>query len=117
MRLDSKKHLEDMRGAAELIRRFTQDESLESYRSEALLRSGVERQFEIIGEALSRLARTDPAAASRITHSKRIIAFRNILIHGYDVVDEEVVWDVVQKDLPILLREVVGLLGEPGGRT
>ncbi len=78
-----------------------------------MLRSAVERQFEIIGEALNRLGRFDEATASRISERKRIVAFRNILIHGYDLVDEQVVWDVVQKDLRGLRREVEMLLLEP----
>ena len=71
-----------------------------------MLRSGIERQFEIIGEALNRLSRFDGGTASKITHCKRIISFRNILIHVYDLVDHNVVWDVVQKDLPTLFSEV-----------
>ena len=48
-----------------------------------MARSAVERQFEIIGEALGQLARLDPAMAERITDFRRVIAFRNILVHGY----------------------------------
>jgi len=79
---------------------------------DALLRSGVERQFEIIGEALSRLSKIEADVASRIGDSKRIISFRNLLIHGYALVDDRVVWDVVQKGLPGLLRDVEPLLAE-----
>lgn len=79
MQPESKKHLEQIRQAAERIQQFTQGKCLESYGEDALLQAGVERQFEIIGEALKRLARSDPAALPRISDSKRIIAFRNIL--------------------------------------
>ncbi len=112
MRLESKKHLEDIRQAAGRIRQFTEGKSLQDYSDNALLRAGVERQFEIIGEALNRLARTDSVTASQITNHKRIITFRNILIHGYDVVDDQVVWDVVENNLPVLLREAETLLNE-----
>jgi uncharacterized protein with HEPN domain len=52
-----------------------------------MLRSAVERQFEIIGEALSQLAKIDPAVAARIPDLRRIVGFRNVLIHGYDRMD------------------------------
>ena len=112
MRLDSKKHLEDIRKAAELIREFSGGRTLEDYSRDALLRSGVERQFEIIGEALNRLSKTDPATGARISEQARIIAFRNILIHAYDVVDDHVVWEAVTDKLPILLGDVQALLSE-----
>jgi uncharacterized protein with HEPN domain len=77
-----------------------------------MLRAAVERQFEIIGEALVRLARLDEGFVARISEHRRIVAFRNILIHGYADVDDRLVWDVVQSKLPLLLREVEGLLAE-----
>jgi uncharacterized protein with HEPN domain len=110
MPLEIRKLLEDVRRAADLIVQFTSGRAFENYRSDALLRSGVERQFEIIGEALNRLTRSDPNAAAQIKDCRRIVAFRNILIHGYDAVDDAVVWDIVQKDLPALQQAVAGLL-------
>jgi uncharacterized protein with HEPN domain len=112
MRLESKKLLEDIRQAVELILEFTADESFEDYAADALLRSGVERQFEIIGEALGRLAKEDVATASQISEYQRIIAFRNVLIHGYHAVEDQVVWDIVQGNLPRLHQEVSGLLNQ-----
>ena len=96
--------------AAELIQQFTAGKSHQDYSIDTLLRSGVERQFEIVGEAMRRLAVIDLSTASRSSEYQRIIAFRNILIHGYDAVDASVAWDVVQNNLPKLLDEVGGLL-------
>ena len=75
-----------------------------------MLRAAVERQFEIIGEALSQLSRVDSSVFERIRERRRVIAFRNILIHGYADVDDRIVWDVVQVNLPTLLEDVAALL-------
>ena len=112
MRLEAKKYLYDVHQAAGLIADFTRDKGFADYQQDALLRSGVERQFEIIGEALAQLARLDDALAARVSEHQRIIAFRNILIHGYADVDDRVVWDVVETKLPRLRLEVEVLLAE-----
>lgn len=112
MRLEPKKLLEDIRMAADRILGFTAHKSCEEYTSDDLLRSAVERQFEIIGEALNRLAKSDPDIVSRISQYRRIIAFRNVLIHGYNAIDDTVVWDIIIKDLPTLREEVLSLLSE-----
>jgi uncharacterized protein with HEPN domain len=113
MRLEAKKCLEDVRQAAELILQFTAGKTFDDYDADALLRSGVERQFEIIGEAVNRLSKIDPAIVAALPDTPRIVAFRNILIHGYDVVDNHVVWDVIQNNLVPLHTEVVSLLSAP----
>jgi uncharacterized protein with HEPN domain len=112
MRLESRKLLEDIRQAAELIVRFTAGKRFEDYARDPLLRSGVERQFELIGEAVSRPSRNDPDAVRRIEDAPRVVAFRNILIHGYDIVDDAVVWDVIQTHLGRLRENVEALVGE-----
>src|SRR5207244_10935024 len=89
---------------------FTARQSLADYATDAMLRSAVERQFEIIGEALSKLLKVEPSMAATITDSKRIISFRNVLIHGYATVSNEAVWTIVEKNLPVLHREVAQLL-------
>jgi uncharacterized protein with HEPN domain len=94
------------------VTQFTAGKRLEDYDQDAMLRSAVERQFEIIGEALAQLAKLDRTVAERITEHSRIIAFRNILIHGYANVDDQLVWDIVQTKLPVLRREVEALLKE-----
>jgi uncharacterized protein with HEPN domain len=108
---DARKYLYDIDQAAALIAQFTTGKSFEQYRKEPMLRAAVEREFEIIGEALSQLARYHPALVTRISESRRIIAFRNILIHRYTDVDDRLVWDVVETKLPILRREAETLLG------
>jgi uncharacterized protein with HEPN domain len=112
MRLEVKKHLEDIRRAAELAMEFTTGKSFEDYSSDPLIRSAVERQFEIIGEALNRLSKEDEKTVLAISNQRRIIAFRNILIHGYDMIDHRVVWDVITNHLPKLIKEVHSLLQE-----
>jgi len=107
MRLEAKKHLEDVRRGAELILQFTVGKKKSEYSETPMLRSAVERQFEIIGEALVRLRGDAPEVGDRIPNHRRIIAFRNILIHGYDSVDDDVVWDVVQRDLPTLVENLL----------
>src|SRR5579859_7773810 len=103
---DPRKSLEDMRRAADFLRSITADRTLDDYRNDEVLRSVVERKFEIIGEALNRLQKGDSALAAQIPDQRKIISFRNILIHGYDIVDDEVVWRIVKEDLPILKRQI-----------
>lgn len=76
------------------------------------LRRAVERSFEIIGEAIIRISRVDPAWASKLTSRQRIIGFRNILVHAYDNIDTEIVWDIIQRHLPQLMNEVRLLIDE-----
>lgn len=112
MRPESPKHLEDIRAAAGYILEKTRGKTVEDYLSDDLLRPAVERHFEIIGEALTRLKRRDPTLAERIQDHARIISFRNVLIHGYDAIDDRRVWDAVEHSLPAMLREVETFLRE-----
>jgi len=88
MQLKDRKYLFDIQRAADRITRFCIGKEFQQYQPVELLRSAVERQFEIIGEALSRLAQNNPEISARIPECRRIIAFRNILIHGYATVDD-----------------------------
>lgn len=112
MRLEARKYLHDMQCAANALVAFTNGKSFVDYSSDAMLRAAVERQFEIIGEALAQLAKRDASVAARIGGYQRIIAFRNILIHGYADVDDALVWDVVATHLPALRRQIDSLLCE-----
>lgn len=110
MRLEAKKFLADIREAARQIASFTEGRSFQDYVADAMVRSAVERQFEILGEALNRLSKIDPEAASRVGDHRRIIAFRNVLAHGYDAISNEVVWGVIETQIPKLLGAVEAVL-------
>lgn len=109
---DPRAFLWDARRAAGLVERFVADRSLDDYLSDVLLRSAVERQFEIVGEALNRLSRADPGLALRVPDLPRLVSFRDILIHGYAVVDDEIVWDAATNRLPDLLSVLDRLLAD-----
>jgi uncharacterized protein with HEPN domain len=111
---DTRKYLFDIREACDLITQFTAGKTPDDYRNDTLLRSGVERQFEIIGEALGQAIRHDPALARQISDPSRIIAFRNRLIHGYATISDDVVWGIIETSLPVLAREVKDLLEKSG---
>ncbi|MBM3837469.1 MAG: DUF86 domain-containing protein [Verrucomicrobia bacterium] len=106
------KWLHDILDGCELIESATRGRSLAEYEADRLLRSAVERNFEIIGEALNRIHKVDEATAARIPEHRAIVGFRNILIHGYDAVDHDRVWHIIQTDVPRLRGQVRALLAE-----
>lgn len=112
MRHSPKAYLWDVISAISAIQAFTRGKSLQEFQENLLLHSGVERQFEIIGEALTQLRRLDPALASRVPDMQRAIALRNILIHGYVVVRLDEVWKSIQDDLPTMREAVQQLFDE-----
>ena len=110
MKDDARKNLVDILQTAEEIETFVRGMDFKTYQNSPVTQRAVERDFEIIGEALSRIRRIDEELLERISEYDRIIGFRNILIHGYDVVDEMIVWKAVENHLPILIKEIQDLL-------
>lgn len=110
MARDPRALLADVLDAARAIERFRRGLDLDGFRDDELIRAAVERKLGIVGEALNRLSHEDPEFAARIPDISRIIGFRNVLAHGYDVVDDEVVWDAATTDLPALAACVEALL-------
>jgi len=110
---DPKSLLWDAHDAAGVIATITAGKTFADFDRDIVLRSAVERQFEIVGEALAQLARLDPAMAEKIPDLREIIAFRNVLIHGYAVIDRARVWRVIEENLPQLRAALAELLGEP----
>ena len=110
MQPQTRKLLDDIRDAAAFIFDSTRGLTATTCTNNRLVRQAVERNFEIIGEAMNRLCKSDPAVASQITDFNRIVQFRNILIHGYRLIDDAEVWRVIRASLPILHNEVETVL-------
>jgi len=100
----------DIGQAALGIAEFVQGKTFENYAADRMLRSAVERQFTIIGEAMARLRSDDPTTCASISEHAKIISFRNVLVHGYDQVNDQTTWKIIQEKLPILAKEVEALL-------
>ena len=114
MQRDPRAFLWDVRESAMAIQSFVVGMDATGYAANEMAQSAVERKFEIIGEALSQLAKLDAALAARIPDLPQIVAFRNQLIHGYATVNHSTVWTVMQTSLPSLLACVQSLLQELG---
>lgn len=107
---EARKNLIDILHAAEEIQDFVRGMDFKAFQNNAVTQRAVERDFEIIGEALNRIKYLDNELLAKISEHNRIIGFRNILIHGYDVVDEAILWKAVTNHLPILVGEIEQLL-------
>ena len=110
MRPEALKLLVDIRDASSDIKDFTRGMDLLQYQRDPKSRAAVERKFEVIGEACSRLRGQFPDLFEKLHAGPRIIGFRNRLIHGYDNVDDAIVWDVITRMLPELERQVLELI-------
>lgn len=102
-------YLDDILQAAKAIQRFTARVSLQGFVSNEEKYEAVNRKFQIIGEAARRLSPEGRNALPEIPW-KLITAMRNILVHDYDDVDLDVVWDTAQKNIPPLIERVEAYL-------
>lgn len=107
-------YLADIVAACDAVAEALAGVDLEAYCSRRLIRSAVEREFTIIGEAIGVLSRRDPALAARISHARLIVGFRNRLVHEYPQVDDEAVYSIAQHDAPVLRAECAALHDEVG---
>lgn len=112
MRPEAAAFLWDVRNAADRIGTFIDGLTKDEYLVDELRRSAVERQLEIIGEALNNLRRVDAETAALIPEIQRIIGLRNVLAHGYAVVDDNVVWAAATSRVPQLRDIIDRLLAE-----
>ena len=106
---DERAYLADIVESCDAIQSATRQLDLQGYQQNRLIRSSVEREFIIIGEAAA-LARIAPAVFHAITRARRIVDFRNQLTHEYPTVDDALVWAIVETDVPILRRESAELI-------
>ena len=107
---ESSKLLLDIRQALDDIADFTRGLDLEAYARDAKCRAAVERKFGVMGEACTRLRDRLPEVFEKMPDARQMISFRNRLIHGYDSVDDAIVWDILVRKLPALGRQVDDLL-------
>ena len=109
---ETRRRLHDVLLACRAIGRYTVGLDIDAYERDELIRDAVERRLGIIGVALNRAAVLEPTLADRVPELRQIVAMRNRVIHAYDAVDHEVVWDVVAHKLPSLQTRVAELLAE-----
>lgn len=100
----TKKLILDILISCEEIQTFTNDKSFADFSNDRLLQLAVEREFEIVGEAFSRFKKIDPLQLEKSYPAyRKIIGLRNIIAHGYDIIDDELLWDVIQNRVPELI--------------
>jgi uncharacterized protein with HEPN domain len=103
---DPKAYLFDIKRACEEIEGFVQEMSFEEYSGNSMVKAAVERKFVVIGEAMMRLKGQHPEILNEIPDHEKIIGFRNVLVHGYDIIDDATVWSAIKDSMPILRHEV-----------
>ncbi len=107
-------YLADVLEACDAIKDVLWGVDFATYQNTRATRSAVEREFIIIGEAVSALGRLTPDMVAEISHARMIISFRNLLSHNYAAVDDETVFAVAESDLPVLRQECAALLERTG---
>ena len=109
MQLEIKKYLFDIRESIDSIEKYLGDKrDFNIYLADKMLRRAIEREFEIIAEAMSRIEKLD--SSIEISGKRQIISMRNRVIHGYDKIDNEIVWGTIVRHLPALKIEIENLL-------
>ena len=105
MDIKIKKYLFDIFSSIENIESYIgKNKSFEKYETDNMLQDAVERNIEIIGEAMSGLLRINPDI--KITNARRVVDARNKIIHGYDEIENAQIWSIIINHLPILKSEV-----------
>lgn len=99
------KLIDDLLLACDDILQFCEGRNYVQFSQDRLLQAGVERKLEIVGEVLNRLNQIEPLwLENNIPEHRRIIGLRNVIAHGYDVVDFDILWDLVQNHVPALRK-------------
>lgn len=110
MKRDVRSFLADIDEAAVRIMRYIKDLTFDEYQSNRLIQDSVERNFITIGEALNKLQKADPELAGSIPNLRKIVDFRNLLIHGYFRIQPKIVWAAAIENLPVLHNNIKHLL-------
>ncbi len=110
MKLEVKKYIYDIKESIDSIENYLGEKrDFNVYISNKMLRRAIEREFEIIGKAMNRIEKID--STINISSKKQIISMRNRVIHGYDKIDNEIVWGTIVRHLPKLKEEIKTLTG------
>ena len=112
MTTETRQRLLDVLVSCRAIGQYTIGLDFAAYERDDMVRDAVERRLGIIGEALNRAAVLEPGLVDRVPELRQIVGLRNRVIHGYDAVDDEIVWDILQHKLSGLQSRVAELLGE-----
>ncbi len=112
MQVEIKSRLYDILNAIQEIDSFLLNgpKDFTEYQADIKTKRAIERNFTIIGEAMSRILKAD--SSLEISYSRRIVDFRNRVFHGYDSISDEAIWEIVVQHLPTLQTEISALLGE-----
>jgi uncharacterized protein with HEPN domain len=109
MQLEIQKYLFDIQSSIDSINEYLGDKrDFNTYLSNKLLRRGIERELEIIGEAANRILKIDSSIP--IDNARKIVDLRNWVIHGYDKIDDVIIWSIISRQLPLLKKQVETLL-------
>ncbi len=105
MNLNVKKYLYDILSSINSIFEYIGDtHNFYEYQNNKLLRRGIERELEIIGEAMNRILKLAPEI--HFENARQIVDTRNWVIHNYDKVDDVIIWGIISKYLPKLKIEI-----------
>lgn len=114
MRREPVAHIWDAAEAARLIVSFADGRTKTEFTGDLLLRSAIERQFEVLGEAFTRLRRDDPDAARRVPELDRVIGMRNVIAHEYGAIDYDILWAATINSMAPLRAPLEAMLEESG---
>lgn len=109
MQLEIQKYLFDIKTSIDSINDYLGDSrDFNAFKANKLLKRAIERELEIIGEAAGRILKID--SNFPIEDARKIVDLRNWVIHGYDIVDDVIIWGIISKQLPVLKSQVEALL-------
>lgn len=103
-------NLLDVLDSCLFIHNSCSERTFDDYQKDRMFRRAIEREFEIVGEALKRIRDDDESIYESITHAASIVGFRNRLAHGYDSIDDAVVWGIISGHVPLLISEIETIL-------
>jgi uncharacterized protein with HEPN domain len=112
MQREPRAYVADIITSCDAIALDISDMDVDAYLGNRTIRSAVEREFIIIGEAINMLGDLEPDLFARITQARKVVDFRNQLTHGYMTVNDKLVWAYAVRNAPLLRDECATLLAE-----